>query len=91
MNFLCVQKPPISSSSITASAAGGIGEGAGETYMLHNYTSNFFSCVTAMDIAREELKKLISQRLHILSRQLRLLDSVGHGTPMYLATKVQPL
>ena len=36
-----------------------------------------------MDIAREELKKLIPQRLHIPSSQLRLLDSVGHGTSMY--------
>ena len=83
MNFLCVQKPPISSSSITASAAGGIGEGAGETLNASYLYSNFFSCVTAMDIAREELKKLIPQRLHIPSSQLRLLDSVGHGTSMY--------
>ncbi|CAI8056125.1 Plexin-A4 [Geodia barretti] len=33
----------------------------------------------AMDMAREELKKLIPQRLHIPSSPLRLLDSVGHG------------
>ena len=56
--------------------------------MLHNYTSKTSSLV---DIAREELKKLIPQQLHIPSSQLRLLDSVGHGTPMYLATTVEPL
>jgi hypothetical protein len=33
----------------------------------------------AMDMAREELKKLIPQRLHIPGSHLRLLDSVGHG------------
>ena len=36
-----------------------------------------------MDMAREELKKFIPQRLHIPSSRLRLLDSVGHGQTPY--------
>ena len=34
-------------------------------------------------MAREELKKVIPQRLHIPSSHLRLLDSVGHGQTPY--------
>ena len=37
------------------------------------------SIIPAMNVAREEIKALIPQRLHIPSTQLRLLDSVGHG------------
>ena len=37
------------------------------------------SCITAMDMARKELKQVIPQRMQIPSTQLHLLQSVGHG------------
>ena len=43
-----------------------------------------------MDMAREELKKLIPQRLHIPSSRLRLLDSVGHGQTPYTPCFAHP-